>query len=92
MHQPNAAEEWDKENIYSSLRSITDCRKRDLKIIMGDLNTKVGKDKTEKEFIMGRHGIETSTENRELFTDLCSFSDFAIGGTIFTYNKIHKTN
>ena len=31
--------------------------KRDLKILMGDLNAKVGADNTNRELAMGKHGI-----------------------------------
>ena len=31
--------------------------KRDLKILMGDLNAKVASDNTDKELIMGGHGV-----------------------------------
>ncbi|CAJ1081041.1 craniofacial development protein 2-like%2C partial [Xyrichtys novacula] len=88
----NVAEEQEKENFYSSLQSLIDrTLKRDLKIIMGDLNAKVGEDNAGKEFIMGRHGIGICNENGELFTDLCSFNDLVIGGTICPHKKIHKT-
>ena len=50
---------------------------RDLKIIMGDLNAKVGSDNTDKELIMGRH-------------EFCMFNDLVIGGTLFSHKPIHK--
>ena len=88
----NAAGEEEKDIFYNSLQSLIDrTPRRDLKIVMGDLHAKVGEDNTGKEFIMGRHGIGICNENGELFTDLCSFNDLVIGGTIFPHKKIHKT-
>ena len=43
--------------------------KRDLKILMVDLNAKVGSDNTGKELIMGRHGVGEQNENGELFSE-----------------------
>ncbi|KAL6491468.1 hypothetical protein MHYP_G00018130 [Metynnis hypsauchen] len=88
----NAAEEEEKEDFYSSLQSLFDqTPRRDMKIVMGDLNAKVGDNNTGRELIMGRHGVGTCNENGELFTDFCSFNDLVIGGTIYPYRRIHKT-
>ncbi|PVD19665.1 hypothetical protein C0Q70_20155 [Pomacea canaliculata] len=58
---------------------------------MGDLNAKVGDDNTNRELIMGRHGVGTCNENEELFIDFCAFNDHVIGGTVFPHKNIHKT-
>ncbi|PVD26786.1 hypothetical protein C0Q70_14464 [Pomacea canaliculata] len=58
---------------------------------MGDLNAKVGDDNTNRELIMGRHGVGTCNENGELFIDFCVFNDHVIGGTVFPHKIIHKT-
>ena len=42
--------------------------KRDLEILMGDLNAKVGSDTTDKELIRGRHGVGEQNESGELFS------------------------
>ena len=64
--------------------------KRDLKIIMGDLNAKVGSDNTDKELIMGRHGVGQQNENGKLFSEVCMFNDLVIGGTLFPHKTIRK--
>lgn len=88
----NVAQEEEKEDFYISLQSLLDrTPRRDMKIVMGDLNAKVGDNNTGKELIMGRHGVGTCNENGELFTDFCSFNDLVIGGTIYPHRKIHKT-
>ena len=88
----NTADIADKEEFYEQIQAIIDkTPKRDLKILMGDLNAKVGSDNTNKEFIMGKHGIGEQNENGEFFTDFCAFNDLVIGGTIFPHKTIHKT-
>ncbi|XP_013775841.1 craniofacial development protein 2-like [Limulus polyphemus] len=61
------------------------------KITIIQCYTKVGDDNTDRELIMGRHGVGTCNENGELFIDCCSFNDLVIGGTIYPHRKIHKT-
>lgn len=68
----NAAEEGNKEHFYSSLQALMDRTPRThLKIIIGDMNAKVGEANTGKQLIIGTHGIGTCNENGELLTDLC---------------------
>ena len=88
----NAADEEVKEEFYDQIQAIMEnAPKRDLKILMGDINAKVGSDNTGKELIMGKHGIGEQNENGELFTEFCTFNDMVIGGTVFPHKKIHKT-
>ncbi|XP_052284462.1 uncharacterized protein LOC127880951 [Dreissena polymorpha] len=90
MRQPTKEEE--KEDFYSCLQSLLDKTPRlDMKIVIGDLNAKVGDDNTDREHIMGRHGVGTCYENGELFTDFCAFNDLVIGGNIYPHRRIHKT-
>nr|KAG5712555.1 hypothetical protein BaRGS_011529 [Batillaria attramentaria] len=88
----NVADEEEKENFYEQLQAALDkAPRRDLKILMGDLNAKVGTDNTDRELIMGKHGTGTQNENGELFTEFCTTNDLVIGGTIFPHKTIHKT-
>ena len=88
----NTADIKDKEEFYEQIQTILDrTHKRDMKILMGDLNAKVGTDNTHRDLIMGRHGIGKQNENGELFTDFCTFNDLVIGGTLFPHKTIHKT-
>ena len=53
----NEAEPEEKEEFYDTLQSIIDkVPKKDLVIIMGDFNAKIGRDNTGREQVMGRHG------------------------------------
>ncbi|VDP48168.1 unnamed protein product [Schistosoma margrebowiei] len=66
------------------------CPRKDLTILMGDLNAKVGIDNTGYGDIMGRHGLGERNENGERFANLCAFNKLVIGDTIFPHKRIHK--
>ncbi|VDO93245.1 unnamed protein product [Schistosoma margrebowiei] len=52
-----------KDQFYERLQSIIEkCPRKDVTILMGDLNTKVGIDNTGYEDIMGRQGLGESNE------------------------------
>ncbi|VDO59702.1 unnamed protein product [Schistosoma margrebowiei] len=53
-----------KDQFYNRLQSIVGkCQTKDLTILMGDFNAKVGTDNTGHEGIMGRHGLGERNEN-----------------------------
>ncbi|VDP46372.1 unnamed protein product [Schistosoma margrebowiei] len=80
-----------KDQFYDRLQSIIEkCPTKDLNILMGDFNTKVGTNNTGYEDIMGRHGLGERNENGERFANLCAFNKLVIGGTIFPHKRIHK--
>ena len=87
----NTSEEEDKNSFYAQLQSVLDkIPNRDMLILMGDINAKVGADNTDREREMGRHGLEGMNENVEMLADFCSTNSLIIGGTIFSQRKCHK--
>jgi endonuclease/exonuclease/phosphatase family metal-dependent hydrolase len=64
-----------------------DSNKRDIKIVMGDLNTKVRIENEGLEHVMGRHGINV---NGKMFTDFCVSQGPTIGGTLFIHKDMPK--
>ncbi|VDP31478.1 unnamed protein product [Schistosoma mattheei] len=53
-----------KDQFYERLQSIIEkCQRKDLTILMGDLNAQVGIDNTGYEDIKGRHGLGERNEN-----------------------------
>ncbi|VDO94904.1 unnamed protein product [Schistosoma margrebowiei] len=81
-----------KDQFYNNLQSIVEkCQTKNLTILMGDFNAKVGTDNTGYEDIMGRHGLRERNENGWRFANLCAFNKLVIGGTIFPHKRIHKT-
>ncbi|VDP35225.1 unnamed protein product [Schistosoma margrebowiei] len=80
-----------KDQFYDRLQSIIEkCPTKDLAILMGDFNAKVGTDNTGYEDIMGRQGLGEKNENGERFANLYAFNKLVIGGTIFPHKRIHK--
>lgn len=81
----------EKEAFYEKLNeNLNKIKQSDIKIIMGDLNAKVGTDNTNLEHVMGKHGMGRRNENGELFIELCSNHGLIIGGTIYPHKDIHK--
>ncbi|XP_061164542.1 uncharacterized protein LOC133173578 [Saccostrea echinata] len=87
----NDAEEEAKDEFYNRLQSVIDtCRERDVTIMMGDLNAKIGNDNTGYGEIMGKHGLGQMNENGERLANFCASNKQVIGGTLFQHKRIHK--
>ncbi|VDP83712.1 unnamed protein product [Schistosoma mattheei] len=81
----------DKIQSHERLQSIiAKCSGKDLTILMGDLNAKVGMDNIGYEDIMRRHGPAERNEDGDRFVILCAFNKVVIYGTIFPRKHIHK--
>ena len=63
---------------------------KDITILMGDFNAKIGMDNRGYEDLMGTHGLGQMNENGECFADLCALNQLVIGGSIFPHRCIHK--
>ena len=87
----NLAPEEDKVAFYERLQSIVDrIPKRDILILMGDMNAKIGNENKGREKTMGIHGLGNMNENGEMFANFCTFNELVIGGSIFPHKKCHK--
>ncbi|XP_070508684.1 uncharacterized protein, partial [Chironomus tepperi] len=87
----NMADTCSKDNFYELLSAtLSNTPRGDIQILMGDLNAKVGSDNSNREFVMGRHGIGTANDNGERFVELCTSHGLVIGGTVFIHKDIHK--
>ncbi|VDO55391.1 unnamed protein product [Schistosoma margrebowiei] len=61
-----------KDQFYNRLQSIIEkCPTKDLTILMGDFNAKVGTNSTGYEDIMGEHGLRERDENGEICKPMC---------------------
>ena len=86
----NAAEEEEKQQFYAQLQTVVDIvANRDMLIVMGDMNAKVGQENLGREREMGKHGLGVMNENGEMFADFCAFNELVIGGTIFPHKLCH---
>ena len=87
----NDADDDKKDEFYQQLQAVIDKRgAKDITILMGDLNAKIGADNTGYEETMGTHGLGQMNENGERFADLCALNQLVIGGSIFPHKRIHK--
>jgi hypothetical protein len=88
---PNEKELEEKQYFYDQLQATVETvPKKDLLIVMGDVNAKIGKDNSGKEQIMGQEGLGQCNENGELFTDFCLENELVTGGSILKRKNIHK--
>jgi len=82
-----------KEEFYQQLsETITTVKKRDVIIVMGVMNAKLGPNNEGLEHVMRRHGIGNMNENGELFSELYANCDLIIGGTVFPHKTCHKVS
>ena len=87
----NDHDEESKDQFYNRLQTVLDKLKdKDINILMGDLNAKVGLDNRGYEEVMGQHALGEMNENGEKFADLCALNNLVIGGSIFAHKRIHK--
>lgn len=63
---------------------------QDLKIVLGDMNAKVGSDNTNCNRAMGKEGCGIRNENGERLKEHCTTYDLVIIGTLFPHIDIHK--
>lgn len=81
-----------KDNFYNQLQHLLQARKeRDILLLMGDMNAKVGNNNSGYELVMGKQGLGTMNENGERFADTCADYNLVIGGSVFPHKSIHKT-
>ena len=86
----NDADEDKKDTVYQQLQDVIDSKgNKDITIVMGDFNAKIGADKTGYEDTMGTQGLGQMNENGERFADMCVLNQLVIGGTIFPHKRIH---
>nr|KAG5697115.1 hypothetical protein BaRGS_015250 [Batillaria attramentaria] len=87
----NDVEEEKKDDFYQQLQTVIDRGgAKDMTILMGDFNAKIGSDNTGYEDTMGTHGLGQMNEDGERFADFCALNQLLIGGSIFPHKRIHK--
>ena len=87
----NDSNDRDKETFYEQLQgTFENVHRRDLLLVMGDLNAKVGSENLNCETVMGREGCGVQNDNGERLVEWCAFNNMIIGGTLFPHRNIHK--
>ena len=84
----NDKDEETKEDFYNKLQTLCDkLKEKDMTILMGDLNAKIGSDNSGYEEVMGRQGLGKINENGEMLADFCAFNNMIIGGSMFPHHR-----
>lgn len=87
----NEAVEVDKHDWCEQLqKAVSKVPQRDVIMITGGLNAKVGADNTDCEQTMWQHGCGTINNNGEMLVDFCLNNSCVIGGTLFPHKHIRK--
>ena len=87
----NEASDEVKDQLYGRLKGVLGSNRpwRELTILIGDMNAKIGNCDIGYEEVMGTHGIGDMNNNGERFVDLCAQHEL-IGGSVFPHKRIHK--
>lgn len=87
----NTSEAEEKEAFYSKLaQTFSSIQKGHIKLLIGDLNAKIGGDNSGLEKHLGKHGLGDRNENGDLFVDFCMQHNLVIGGSLFPHKTCHK--
>ena len=89
MHQPtllNLKIKIPSTNIYKQSSK----NYRDIQVVMGDMNAKIGKDNDNWKGTMWKEGLGQMKTNSLLFADFCTLNELIIGGTLFPQKPTHK--
>ncbi|GFR88916.1 craniofacial development protein 2 [Elysia marginata] len=87
----NEAQDEEKGAFYDLLQEVMDkLPKKDINILMGDANAKIGRENIGYDRIMGSHGLGEMNDNGERFANFCLFNKMVIGGSIFPHKRVHK--
>ena len=80
-----------KDEFYNQLLDIiSNLGDKNINLIMGDFNAKIGSDNQGYENVMGVHGLGVMNDNGERFVNACAINNIVIGGSVFTHKRIHK--
>nr|XP_042904508.1 craniofacial development protein 2-like [Parasteatoda tepidariorum] len=87
-HTRNSAEEYHRSR--KGVKKLFSCPKYDVKIILGDLNTKVGRER-EFKFVTGGSILHDATnDSGHKLIDFATLHNMIIGRTSFPHKNIHK--
>jgi hypothetical protein len=93
-HAPTEETEKTKiEEYYQHLSdTIRKIGKRDIIMMMGDMNAKIESNNEELQHVMEQHAMREMNENGELFVNLCASYDLVIGGSLFIHKNVTKSH
>ena len=93
MHQQKKKDDDEKENFYEDLDQIyEECQKRDVKIIIGNLNAKIGREERFRP-IIGKYRVHTLSNDNgiRLINFVCS-KNMVVARTLLSHKdiQVHK--
>ena len=84
----NEAVDNEKDDFYYQIQdTLKDCNRDDMIVVMGDFNAKVGSNNTNREEVMGKHGVGDMNDNGERLCNFCSMNGLVISGTLFLIKR-----
>jgi hypothetical protein len=86
-----AATTENKDEFYARLNELMEgIPSHDVKMVMGDLNAKVGAADDLDDGSVGRHGLGVRNDNGTRFVEFCETEGLVVGGTLFPHRDVHK--
>lgn len=80
-----------KKALYEQLQAtLESTHRRDILLVIGNLNAKVNFENVNYERVMEREGCGVQNDNGERLTKWCAFNNMIIDGTTFPHRNIHK--
>ena len=86
------AEDQDKDEFYDELqRTYERLPSHDMRLVIGDMNAKVGRDDTTFKNTIGKHSLhENENDNGFRLLSFAETNQMTVGGTLFPHKDIHK--
>ena len=85
------ANDDEKDKLYQVLNDTTaKMWKRDMVIVLGDMNAKIGRENKDHEETMGGEGCGERNENEQIPLDYCHSNNLTMGGSIFLHKNTRK--
>ena len=83
--------EEETEKFYADMQeALCEVPKRDMVLIMGDFNARVGCDDNTWKGVIGRHGPNEKNENGERLLDFCALNNLVVTNTLFKHRSCHQ--
>jgi len=77
--------------LYQQVHSIIDkVNKRDMLLLMRDMNAERGNSNYRMECVMGKESVGKMNENGAMLVDFCRKKYLIIGGSFFQHKEIYK--
>ena len=83
--------EEESRKFYQALQDfVSKTPKRDMLLVMGDFNSRVGSDADPWQSIIGRFGQKEQNRNGVRLLDFCAFNNLVVTNTLFQHRPCHQ--